>query len=292
MRYPPPDPLHLFSSKGAHDAPSLIAVARQIAASRAPHSAPASQSSSSFVALRPSQAGSTTDIADCAALRSRRPSPSPTRTHSSRSSSRAEPAGVILQMLVRFADQLATQSAAQSVAQLAALTSVKPRFETLHSATPPRRSRHFARQAIIASRSPSRRASPSPQTLSPSPERAGCRRSSRCDPSFFYAPARSRPSRYGAPAGALCVCCVSCAAGCGSAVAPAGPSPTRSFRVAYIARVARNARVCIAYNVDKFDGEPTVGAPARAARSPRAACYVVFFAYTVRSTVFADCTAR
>ena len=166
VRYPPPDPLHLFSSGGARDAPSLTAFARQIAASRAPHSAPASQGSS-FVALRPSQAGSTSELAGRAAPRPRRPSPSPTRTHSSRSSSRAEPAGgVILQLLARLADQLAVQSAAQSAAQLSALSTVMQRFETLHPATPPSRSRRPARQPAPASRSPSRRASPSPQRSS------------------------------------------------------------------------------------------------------------------------------
>ena len=161
VRYPPPDPLHVFSLGKARDAPSLTAVARQIAASRAPHSAPASQSLS-FVALRASQAGSTSELAGRAAPRSRRPSPSPTRTHSSRSSSRAEPGGgVILQTLARFAEQLAAQSAAQSAAQLAALSTVMQRFETLHPATPPRRSRRPERQPAPASRSPSRRASPS-----------------------------------------------------------------------------------------------------------------------------------
>ena len=151
VRYPPPDTLRLFASGEARDAFSLTAIARRIAASRAPHSATASQSSSSFVALRPSQAGSTTGIADRAALHARRPSPSPTRTHSSRSSSRAELAGVvILQTLARLVDQLAAQSAAHSAAQLAALSTVMQRFETLHPATPPSRSRRPARQPAPA----------------------------------------------------------------------------------------------------------------------------------------------
>ena len=121
VRYPPPDALRLFSSRGMRDVPSLTAIARRIAAFRAPHSAPASQSSS-FVELRPSQAGSTAELAGRAASRSRRPSPSLTRIHSLSSSARAEPVGeVILQTLARLADQLAGQFAAQSAAQLFAL---------------------------------------------------------------------------------------------------------------------------------------------------------------------------
>ena len=139
VSYLPTDPLHLFSSGGARDSPSLTAVAGQIAESRAPHSAPASQSSS-FVALRPSQAGSTSELAGRAAPRPRRLSPSPTRTHSSRSSLRVEPVGeVLLQTLAHFAEQLAAKSAAQSAAQLAALSTVMQRFEMLHPATPPSR---------------------------------------------------------------------------------------------------------------------------------------------------------
>ena len=150
VRYPPPDALRLFSSGDARDA-SLTAIAQRIAASRGPHSAPASQSSS-FVALRHSQAGSAANVAARAAPRSRRASPSPIRTHSSRSSNRAEPVGgVILQTLARFAEQLAAQSAAQSAAQLSALSAVMQRFETLHPATSSR-SRRQARQPISASR--------------------------------------------------------------------------------------------------------------------------------------------
>ena len=158
VRYPPADALRLFASKEARDA-SLSAIARQIAASSAPHSAPASQSSL-FVALRPSQAGVTAELAGRAALRSRRPSPSPSRTHSSRSSDRAEHAGeVLLQMFARFFDQVAAQLAAQSTA----LTSVMERFETLHPASPPSRSRRPVRQQISESRPPSQRASASSQ---------------------------------------------------------------------------------------------------------------------------------
>ena len=157
--YPPPDPLHLFSSGGARDAPSLTAIARQIAAARTTPFAPTSQSSS-FVALRPSQAGSKTESTGPAAPRSDRPSPFPSRSHSSRSSSRAEHAGeVLLQMFASLSEQLSAQLSAQSTA----LTTVMQRFETLHSVTPPRRSRHFARKEITAPRSSSRRASPSPQ---------------------------------------------------------------------------------------------------------------------------------
>ena len=111
---------------------------------------------SSFVALRPSQAGSTTELAGRAAPRSDRPSYSPLRSHSSRSSTRANHAGeVLLQIFARLSEQLSAQSTS--------LTSVLKRFETLHSATPPRSSCRSARQEITASRSPSRRASPSPQ---------------------------------------------------------------------------------------------------------------------------------
>ena len=122
VRYLPPDALRLFASGEARDAFSLTAVARQITASRAPDSAPASQSSS-FVALRPSQAGSAADVATRVAPRSRRASPFPTRPHSSRLSNRAEPAGdVFLQMLARFTEQLAAQSAAVSRAALRAVS--------------------------------------------------------------------------------------------------------------------------------------------------------------------------
>ena len=139
--YPPHDALRLFASREACDVFSLNAAARQIAASRAPHSAPASQASSLFVALRPSQAGSTADLAGRAAPRSHRPSPSLTRTHSSRSSNRAEPAGeTLLQTLARFADRLAAQSAAQSAAQLSVLSTIMQRFDTLHPARPPSQS--------------------------------------------------------------------------------------------------------------------------------------------------------
>ena len=60
-------------------------------------------------------------------------------------------------MFAQFSGQVIAQLAAQSTA----LTSVMQRFETLHPATPPSRSRRPARQPIPASRSPSRRASPS-----------------------------------------------------------------------------------------------------------------------------------
>ena len=136
----PPDAYRLYSYSNARDALSLTAIARQIAAARTQPSASTSQSSS-CVALSPSQAGSTAELAGRAAPRSRRPSPSPSRTHSSRSSARAEHAGeVLLQMFARFSDQVAAQLAAQSTA----LTSVMQRFETLHPATPPSRSRRPA----------------------------------------------------------------------------------------------------------------------------------------------------
>ena len=128
----------MVASGKARDFFSLNAAARQIAASRAPHSAPASQASSSFVALRLSQASFTADLAGRAALRSHRSSPSPTRNHSSRSSNRVEPAGeALLQTLARFADQLAAQSAAQSAAQLSALSTIMQRFDMLHPTRTP-----------------------------------------------------------------------------------------------------------------------------------------------------------
>ena len=112
-------------------------IARQIAAYRALHFAPGWQSSS-FVALRQSQSGSSADLAGCRALCSRGPSPSPTRTHSSRSSPRAEPlVEVLLQTLAHFIDQLAVQSVAQSAAHLSALSAVMQRYDTLHPARPP-----------------------------------------------------------------------------------------------------------------------------------------------------------
>ena len=70
VRYLPLDALRLFTSCEARDAFSLTAIARKIAVYRAPHSEPASQSSL-FVSLRPSQAGSTADLAGRAAMRSR-----------------------------------------------------------------------------------------------------------------------------------------------------------------------------------------------------------------------------
>ena len=238
VRYPPPDPLHLFSSGGARDGPSLTAFARQIAASRAPHSAPASQSSS-FVAMRPSQAGSTSEFADRAAPRPRRLSPSPlSHPHpllslefargACRRVAPADPralrgtAGSEVRRTVSCAalgaddgDAAFRDSAPRNSTELLAspCTSTGPRVAIAKS----------TRLAI--------------STLFPSPDRAGRQRSSRFAPSFCRAPARSRPSRYGAPAGNLRVRRVSCASGCGSAVAPAGPSPTSSFcvRVPYIA---------------------------------------------------------
>ena len=162
VRFPPSDALRLFSSSGARDAISLAAVARQITSASTTPSASTSQSSL-FVALRPSQAGSTCDVADRASPRLRRPSPFPSRTHSSRSSDRAEHAGeVLLQMFAHFSWQVTAQLAAQSTA----LSSVMQRFETLHTAISPRRSRRLARRQIAASRLPSQRASPSPQRSS------------------------------------------------------------------------------------------------------------------------------
>ena len=73
VRYPPPDPLRLFSSSGARDATSLAAIARQIVTALTQPSVPTSQSSS-FVALRPSHTGSAADVATRAAPRSRRAS--------------------------------------------------------------------------------------------------------------------------------------------------------------------------------------------------------------------------
>ena len=145
VRYLPPDALTLFSFGEARDVLSLTAAARQITAFRALHSAPASQSSS-FVALRASQAGSTAELAGRAAPHSCRPSPFPSRNHSSRSNDRAEHAGtMLLQMFARFSDQVAAQLAAQSTAQ----TSVMQRFETLHPTTSPSRSRRPARQPLF-----------------------------------------------------------------------------------------------------------------------------------------------
>ena len=62
-------------------------------------------------------------------------------------------------MFARFSDKVAAQLAAQSTA----LTAIMQRFETLHPSTPPSRLRRPDRQPISASRSPSRRTSPSPQ---------------------------------------------------------------------------------------------------------------------------------
>ena len=62
-------------------------------------------------------------------------------------------------MFARVSDQVAAQLAAQSTA----LTSVMQRFETLHPATPPSRSRRPERQPTSESRPSSRRASPSSQ---------------------------------------------------------------------------------------------------------------------------------
>ena len=67
--------------------------------------------------------------------------------------------------------------------------------------------------------------------------------------------------RYGAPAGNSRAHRVFCAAGCGPAMAPAGPIPTLSLTPC----VARAVRVACA--VVESHKEPTVGASARAARS-------------------------
>ena len=271
--------------------PPLTTIARQIAAARTTPPAPTSQSSS-FVALRASQAGSTSDLAGRAAPRPRHPSPSPSRSHSSRSSSRAEHAGeVLLQMFARLSEQLTAQFSAQSTA----LTTVMQRFDTLHSATPPRRSRRSGRQEITASRSPSRRASPTLPSQRPS-HRQSALEVDALQGSPLLSAARPLAQDPRATAHQLALSArVSCAAGSGSAVAPAGPSPTRSFRVAYIAHVARIACASVADTVHKCGGEPTVGAPACAARSPVAvsrAAVLASFAYTIRSTVFAERTAR
>ena len=53
-------------------------------------------------------------------------------------------------MFARLSEQLSAQLSAQSTA----LTTVMQRFDTLLSATLPRRSRRYARQEITASRSP------------------------------------------------------------------------------------------------------------------------------------------
>ena len=129
VRFPPPDALRLYTSGEARDLSSLTSVARQIAHAHAPFCVPTSQSSS-FTRV-PSRAE---HHADGSPHHSRRPSPSPTRTHSSRSSTRVEPAGeAILQALSRFADQLAAVrravrlTAVRAVSNRAALRDAAPR---------------------------------------------------------------------------------------------------------------------------------------------------------------------
>ena len=89
-----------------------------------------------------------------------RPSPSPTRTHCSRLSTRAEPAGeAILQALSHFADQLAAQSAAQSADQMSALLAIVQRFETLHPVPSPSHQSHI-NQSTTAPHPPTSSVSP------------------------------------------------------------------------------------------------------------------------------------
>ena len=276
----PPDAYRLYSSSDARDALSLIAIERQIAAARTPPSAPTSQSSS-FVALRPSQAGSTAELAGRAAPCSRRRSFSPLRTHSSCLSARAEHAGeVLLQMFVRFSDQVAAQLAAVDSADI---SNAAFRDAASRNSTEPLPSPCTQANLHVAYVKSTRLAI---STLSTSPERAGRWRSSRCVPFLYSAPARFQPSRYGAPAGTFSAHRVASAAGCGSAVAPASPFSTRSLPP----RVARAVRVACA--VVESRKEPTVGASARAAHSSPAVCRIASLSSTVRSTVLTEGTAR
>ena len=87
----PPDAYHFYSSSDASDSIFLTAAARRIAAVGAPLSAPTPKLPSS-AALRQSKNSSPAErSAYRQAHRSRRPSPSPTRTHSSRFSASAGP---------------------------------------------------------------------------------------------------------------------------------------------------------------------------------------------------------
>ena len=143
VRFPLLDHLHLYTSGEARESISLTAIARQIAAARTPLSAPTSHSSS-FVRV----ASSAEQHVQCPSHHSRHLSPSPTQTDTSRSSLRAEPVGVLLKTLARFADKLAAQSAAQSAAQLSALSAVMQRLETLHPALSPSQLNRIYQPAI------------------------------------------------------------------------------------------------------------------------------------------------
>ena len=88
VRFALPDPMHQYTFGKACDSISLTAVARQIVAARTPLFAPTSLSSS--VTRVPSRVE---HRADRSPHHSRGPSPSPTRTHTSRSSLRAKPVG-------------------------------------------------------------------------------------------------------------------------------------------------------------------------------------------------------
>ena len=181
VRFPPPNPLHLFALAEAQELFSHIAAARQITAARALLTAPASQASS-FAVLRQSQDGSIVEPAGRAGPRSRRPSPSPTRTNSSRSSARTDPPQ---KTLAKTVAQLAEQVAAQS----AALSVMMQRLETLQPAHPPNRP-SCATQPVIASHPPSQVASPTsphaPPRWSPLDVRAR-----RCAPFFLLSVART-----------------------------------------------------------------------------------------------------
>ena len=151
VRFPLSDALRLYLSNAARDSGSLVAIAREITTARAPLSSFTSQSSS-FAILRQSQGGSPVENGNPQARRSHRPSPSPERTHSSRSSARADSA--VSGPLARTVAQLVEQVAAQS----AVLYLMMQRLETLQ---PARRS-HVP--ACRTQQSPSR---PNGQVASP-----------------------------------------------------------------------------------------------------------------------------
>ena len=151
MRYPP-DALRLYASAEARDLSSRTFAARQTAVRTRPAAFP---SQSSSAALQQSQDGSPAErLADRFAHRSRRPSPFPERTHSSRYRARAEPAAG--EVFFRAVAQLADQMTAQSTAQIAAFSALTQQLAEMRAV--------LQSSQIVPPTPRSRRASPtSPQ---------------------------------------------------------------------------------------------------------------------------------
>ena len=167
VRFPPLKAFRLYGSSDARDSISLTSAARRIAAAGALLSAPTPQSPSP-AALRQSQNSSPAERRVYRqAHRSRRFSPFPTRTHSSRFSARVGPAAeeVFANVVADLADQINAQSAAQIAAcsaltqQLAEMPAALQQSQLTPSHPPsrcasPTSSRPPSRQTVMDKRAP------------------------------------------------------------------------------------------------------------------------------------------